>query len=321
MIMEKNGSKKWGHDELAYDLAKHLSAAQDRMIWVDMQIGPSGSPRPDVYTAPKSYSKFRPISYECKISRTDFMSDMHNGKWQSYLKFSSGVVFAAPLGLIDKKELPKGCGLIVRSETGWRVAKAPTLELVRDFPQESWIKLLIDGVDRSFRENADRYYSQNRHYSEIEKKYGHDISKALADRDQAQRSFEIQSQEFIRQGHDLTQLKNLQRIKSQLKQEKNDLEYQRREFCSILGLPENARAIDINRAINMHKKLFQHNEAAQLFSRQLASLMSNLDRNMSDLNTLSKMALNLDIYKYKGAENLKNPDLAILQKLLEKSAT
>ena len=118
---------KWGHDQLANDLAEHLAKQTDRIIWTDMQLGPSGSPRPDVYSIPKSYSGYKPIAYECKVSVSDFRSDITKGKWQSYLKYSSGVIFAVPKGLITKDDLPKGCGLIVRSENGWRMVKGPTL--------------------------------------------------------------------------------------------------------------------------------------------------------------------------------------------------
>ena len=31
----------WRHDELADDLAAHLRGGTDRMVWTDMQLGPS----------------------------------------------------------------------------------------------------------------------------------------------------------------------------------------------------------------------------------------------------------------------------------------
>ena len=42
------------HDELAADLAAHLRGERT-MVWTDMQLGSSGSVRPDVYTIAKSY--------------------------------------------------------------------------------------------------------------------------------------------------------------------------------------------------------------------------------------------------------------------------
>lgn len=114
------------HDELADDLAKHLLASGDVCVWTDMQMGPVGSPRPDVYVLPKEYRAFHPISYEVKVSMQDFRADTTRAKWQSYLPFSAGVVFACPAGLLKPADLPTGCGLIERSSTGWRHKKRPT---------------------------------------------------------------------------------------------------------------------------------------------------------------------------------------------------
>lgn len=46
------------HDELAADLAAKLRTDR-RMVWTDIQLGPSGSPRPDVYAIFKSFSHHR----------------------------------------------------------------------------------------------------------------------------------------------------------------------------------------------------------------------------------------------------------------------
>ncbi|WP_109150385.1 MmcB family DNA repair protein, partial [Azospirillum sp. TSO5] len=137
----------WKHDDLANDLAEHLRTPE-RMIWTDMQLGPAGSPRPDVYSVPKSYSRFTPLAYEIKISVADFRSDVTSGKWQSYLRYAAAVTFAVPAGLITKSDLPAGCGLIVRGDDGWRTLKAPTLRPIENLPLEAWQKLLMDGVKR-----------------------------------------------------------------------------------------------------------------------------------------------------------------------------
>jgi hypothetical protein len=139
-VSEKRG---WGHDALAEDLAGYLSSSEV-MVWTDMQLGPSGSPRPDVYLLRKSYSKPLPMAFECKISRSDLRSDTTSGKWQSYLKFASGVVFAVPDGLATVADIPAGCGLIVRKAKEWRYARRPTLTRVT-VPFDACMKLLIDG--------------------------------------------------------------------------------------------------------------------------------------------------------------------------------
>ena len=96
----------WKHDELARDLAQHLREKSDRLVWTDMQLGPAGSPRPDVYSLPCSFTRFMPIAYECKISVADFRRDVTAGKWTSYMQFAAGVIFAAPAGLVGKDDLP-----------------------------------------------------------------------------------------------------------------------------------------------------------------------------------------------------------------------
>jgi hypothetical protein len=138
----------WTHDGLQRDLAEHLRTGPGLIVWENMQMGPVHSPRPDCYAIPRSYSKFRPISYEIKVSIADFRRDVTSGKWQEYLQFSCGIIFAAPAGLIDKKDVPAGCGLIVRHENCWRNAKGPTLRVMEDMPLEAWAKLIIDGIER-----------------------------------------------------------------------------------------------------------------------------------------------------------------------------
>lgn len=145
--MSKKGDiPQWKHDDLAADLAGHLFAPE-RMVWRDMQLGPVGSPRPDVYTIAKSFVRPNPTAYECKISVSDFRADVTSGKWQSYLKYASAVVFAAPVGLISAKDVPAMCGLVLRHGEAWRLAKKPTICPV-EIPQLACLKLLIDGVER-----------------------------------------------------------------------------------------------------------------------------------------------------------------------------
>ncbi|KAA0571112.1 MmcB family DNA repair protein [Azospirillum sp. Sh1] len=141
---------EWAHDDLADDLACHIGRS-NRLTFTDMQLGPSGSPRPDVYSLPTTYSRFCPIAYECKVSVSDFRADVTAGKWQTYLPFASAVVFATPAGLISAKELPPGCGLMARGPNGWRMVKSPTLRPVENLPLAVWQKLLFDGIERAER--------------------------------------------------------------------------------------------------------------------------------------------------------------------------
>ncbi|PHR83120.1 MmcB family DNA repair protein [Henriciella sp.] len=174
-------SENWKHDDLARDLADHLSAP-NRMIWTDMQMGPSGNPRPDVYTMQKSFANPRPVSYEIKISRSDFLSDVTSAKWQSYLKFSGGVIFAVPKGLITKNDVPQECGLIVRSDAGWKTLKRERPGTGRpDFT--AMMKMLIDGVDRvrEKREASPRRHDLWTISESVRKDCGEDVARILRD--------------------------------------------------------------------------------------------------------------------------------------------
>ncbi|OUS29497.1 hypothetical protein A9Q98_06140 [Thalassotalea sp. 42_200_T64] len=90
------------HDKLANNLATHLMS-DDRMVWEDIPVGKSGSVRPDVLTIQKSFASPNPISYEIKVSVSDFRSDVTSAKWKNYLDFSYGVIFAVPKGLIKNQ--------------------------------------------------------------------------------------------------------------------------------------------------------------------------------------------------------------------------
>ena len=175
---------QWKHDELLHDLADHL-CKPERMMWLDMQLGPSGSSRPDIFTMNKSYSNPRPIAYEIKASVSDYRSDITSGKWQKYLSFASAVIFCVPKGLITKADLPSGCGLMVRSEKVWRTAKAPMLEKAPSMPRDAWMKLLIDGVKREHKTALNNRARGFNVYSVAKKNFDDDVAQVLIDIDGA----------------------------------------------------------------------------------------------------------------------------------------
>jgi hypothetical protein len=149
-----DSAPRWNHDALAHDLAAHLRGMTDRRVWVDMQLGPAGSTRPDVYTIPCSFTRFMPLAYECKVSVSDFRADVTKGKYTDYLGYASGVIFACPSGLLRKDDIPAGAGLMTRGEDGWRTVKAPTLSKCPDLPRSLWLKLLMDGERRDHERDA-----------------------------------------------------------------------------------------------------------------------------------------------------------------------
>lgn len=280
---------KWTHDNLAHDLAAHLATNSDRIIWTDMQLGPSGSPRPDVYTINKSYSRFCPIAYECKVSVADFRSDIAKGKWQSYLKYASGVIFAAPKGLVTKDDLPKGCGLIVRSENCWRMVKGPTMVPVNDLPRDFWMKLVIDGTARSLREHGITRMNQQQVHGAVAKKYGQELSEILAKRDRA--GMQLQEQiNFVK-----TQIADVDIVYAMqhAKRERDQLNNLKVEFCQLLNVPEDTsiwtvihRVQDLLNALDKDEHIKQLRSAITSASRSLDSQVKQLRETLALVSSI-----------------------------------
>lgn len=247
--------KKWGHDELAEDLATHLRGNSDRVVWTDMQMGPSGSPRPDVYTLQKSYSKFTPLAYECKISTADFRRDVTAGKWQSYLQFAAGVIFAAPAGLIKKEDVPPGCGLIVRHDDIWRTVKGPTLKATDTLPRDAWMKLIIDGIERELQRSAPpqpRYADTWNIERALRKKYGDEIATAFRDMSSARLYFETKKLEATKSREQLEaeQRERMEHARRQVEKELQEVRQHKIDLCKALGLPETSTTWQIWGAVH-----------------------------------------------------------------------
>lgn len=241
---------KWGHDQLQEDLAAHLRGTRDRVVWTNMQLGPSGSPRPDVYTIPKSFSKFTPLAYEIKISMSDFRRDVTSGKWQSYLKFASGVIFAVPAGLIKKEDVPPGCGLIVRHEEIWRTVKGPTLKASETLPRDTWIKLMIDGLDRQGHEPQPRSANPWKAQKEIRQKYGDRIADALSSLDNAEYRLQLAIDKTNKTIDELeaAERERISLARMHVERELQEVRRSSAEFCRMLGLPENSSPWQIQSA-------------------------------------------------------------------------
>ncbi|WP_417212103.1 MmcB family DNA repair protein [Acinetobacter venetianus] len=274
---------KWTHDALMNDLADHLAKQLDRIIWTDMQLGSSGSPRPDVYTIPKSYANFKPLAYECKVSISDFRSDITKGKWQSYLKFASGVIFAVPKGLVSKEDIPKGCGLIVRSENGWRMVKGPTLIAIKnDLPSDFWIKLVIDGVDRSLRSDKQRTVDHRKVNDVICKKYGEDLAILLSDIERAENHLKIKKRHLEDQIGELDLIKAGERTKNDLE----DLKSIRAELCKVLDIPDNSNSWTIERLLKEKIKNLNKDNLVRSMRSAVSTTFSSLERQLKELRPL-----------------------------------
>jgi hypothetical protein len=278
----------WKHDELAHDLAEHLRAPE-RMIWTNMQLGPSGSPRPDVYSVPKSYSKFTPLAYECKVSMADFRADVTKGKWQSYLPFASGVYFAAPAGLLTKADLPPGCGLIVRGPDGWRTLKAPTLRTTTNLPLEAWQKLLIDGVnrlraplkpgsrDQSF--GGGEYLVHHHAVEAIRQKLGKEVAEYLRDQDGCQKRLEYAQQRAAeaRKDADDTYRKAMADARQQAERDAAGMNKIRADLRASLGLSATATDYEIRRVVRALSMRLDRDEEVSRLRRQLEAIKQALE--------------------------------------------
>lgn len=116
----------WKHDELAADLLDREH--RGNRIAVE-RIALRGGIL-DVVSMRLSWTYPRITGFEVKISRSDFLGDVRSGKYKNYLESVKYLFFAVPKGMIDARECPDGCGLIVRGPRAWRVVRpAPPLNL------------------------------------------------------------------------------------------------------------------------------------------------------------------------------------------------
>lgn len=247
-----------------------------------MQMGPSGSARPDVYTLPKSFSRFTPLSYEIKISVADFRRDVTTGKWQKYLEFSAGVIFAVPAGLIKKEDVPPGCGLIVRHEGMWRAAKGPTLKHVPTLQRDAWMKLLIDGVDRQYREVQPRSASAWHAQQNIRKKYGDKIANMLGDVQHAESNLFHLQEQLKAEAVGVSKIIETRRTQAQ-EQYKQDLEAAKqavKSVCEIIGIEETNQYQIRDRVRELRDRMNENNEIAHL-RRNLKAAQQALTQGLS----------------------------------------
>ena len=231
----------WKHDELAADLAQYLRNDQT-MVWLDMQLGPSGSPRPDVYTIQRSYSRPLPSAFEVKISRSDLRSDTTSGKWQKYLRFAGAVTFAVPEGLATVADIPDSCGLIVRKAAVWRYARRPTRQNVT-LPMDACMKLLIDGVDRSVGARAvkPRTIATWEAPAAVRKKFGEAVAIAARDLHAAEQrcASARETADYERARVDTEMANYKARLKDQIDREFADWSNLQAEIKSALGFESN----------------------------------------------------------------------------------
>lgn len=275
---------KWNHDALAEDLADHLRTRTGRVVWTDMQLGPAGSPRPDVYTLDPSFAKFCPMAYEVKVSVSDYRRDVTAGQWQTYLPFAAGVTFAVPAGLIERAALPEGCGLIVRGSEGWRTMKAPTLRAIQTLPHTAWIKLLIDGLGREAQRRVDlaapsisNEWSLRRHAGQ---KLGAQVAELLEDRERAESLFAHRTEELrqAEQGASERLREIEQRTRERIEQQAALIDDTRAQLAKALGLPASASPLAIRNAAESQAVCLDRDDEVQ----RLRSALRTVERVLQD---------------------------------------
>ena len=138
--------------ELSESLAQYLGP--NWMTWTNQPLGSvqhDNAPIADVLAVFKSYTNPCAKIYEVKVSRGDFLRDVGEGKYRKYLVCCNQLYFAAPQGLLNKTEMPEGCGLLTFGRNGW--ASVRTAQR-RDFtmPQDLMMTLLMKGYQSHFQE-------------------------------------------------------------------------------------------------------------------------------------------------------------------------
>lgn len=295
----KNEVEKWSHDALASDLASHLAGnTRERMIWENMQLGPSGSMRPDVYAIECSYSRFVATAYEVKVTRSDFLSDVNSGKALQYLQVAGRLIYAVPAGLVQLGEIPHGCGLIVRHPGGgWRHVRKPKVSPVETLPQSVWMKLLIDGCARERRSvdaavkprKADAWTQADR----VRRMFGNEIGNLLRNRNYAADGLRRET-EKLEAERAATQEEARGFIASRLKVEQDQLAAalaELEQFGRELGMEGNVTAFGVRQ--HLQKLRTEHDrqrleDAAQMMRRHGNWAIEHADKILSSITPIDE---------------------------------
>lgn len=131
------------HDELAHDLAE-CKRATGYIVAERLGLGSwGGSEQLDVATIRPSWSNPIPTAYEVKVSRGDYWSDLRSRKFARYQPFVSRLFYAVPAGMVKVEEVPRGIGLIVRTQNGWNVRRAAALMVPEADRLETFLKAML----------------------------------------------------------------------------------------------------------------------------------------------------------------------------------
>jgi hypothetical protein len=225
------------------------------MVWTNTQLGPSGSPRPDVFTVDKSYARFACDAYEIKVSVSDLRRDTTSGKWQSYRKFAHRVWFAFERGLVPLADIPRECGVILRGEGGtWRAARKPVSQVLDTMPRDAWLKLLIESypTDAFGHRKAPRIANDWAVQQIAREKLGEKLAELFSARLSAEKQYEFRTKELRdAAGKIAAEIAEQRKYAEQQAAERDRrLTEAQTELASSLGLPADAGISDLTRRIN-----------------------------------------------------------------------
>lgn len=146
-LKQRNRRKMKDHDLLALIFARQKKKA-GLLPFLDIELkSDNGVCRPDIFTMKATYNEdnMNPTAYEVKVSRADFLSDMSKpDKWKAYLDIANSLYYICPEGLIDKKEVPKECGLIYydKSLNSFNIKKRPK-KYPKSVSQANMMRLIL----------------------------------------------------------------------------------------------------------------------------------------------------------------------------------
>lgn len=238
------------HDELQEDLATHLRGATDRMVWTNTQLGPSGSPRPDVFTVAKSFSRFRTDCYEIKVSVSDLRHDVTSGKWQSYRKFGHAVWFAFPRGMAPLDLVPKECGVILRGES-WRAARKPVAQVLDTLPRDTWLKLLMCDGPEAGREPRPRHMDEWTAERLAREKWGVELAELFQARNGTRHLYERATERLRNSAQEIEQevTRRKQLAEDQLRRDMGGLDTAVKQLAEALGLTGDVSIREVTGAV------------------------------------------------------------------------
>lgn len=238
------------HDELQESLASHLRGGSDRMVWTNTQLGPSASPRPDVFSVATSFARFRADAYEIKVSLSDLRRDVTSGKWQSYRKFAHAVWFAFPSGLAPLELIPLECGVILLGKT-WRAARKPVAQTLDTLPRDAWLKLLMCGGPERGREPAPRTMNTWKQEEFVRSKFGDELGALFGNLREAERTLRYRTELLAGEAAAIEEkiAATRARVLEAEKKERTRLDDAMKRLAMQLGVPEDATADDLAAAV------------------------------------------------------------------------